>query len=127
MCIRDRFDSYRRFILMYFNVVKGQPRDEMEKMLEDMKVKAGVKLDSELKAEHLRELVKQFKAHYKKVLGEEFPSDARVQLIEAVTAVFRSWDNERANIYRRMNHIPYEWGTAVNVQSMVYGNKGRCV
>lgn len=118
------FDSYRRFILMYFNVVKGQPRDEMEKMLEDMKVKAGVKLDSELKAEHLRELVKQFKAHYKKVLGEEFPSDARVQLIEAVTAVFRSWDNERANIYRRMNHIPYEWGTAVNVQSMVYGNKG---
>ena len=118
------YDSYRRFILMYFNVVKGQPRAEMEKMLEDMKKKAGVKLDSELSAEHLKELVKKFKVHYKKVLGEEFPADARVQLIEAITAVFRSWDNERANIYRKMNHIPYEWGTAVNVQSMVYGNKG---
>lgn len=118
------YDSYRRFILMYFNVVKGQPRTEMENMLEAMKVKAGVKLDSELKAEHLKELVVQFKDYYKEVIGEEFPSDPRVQLIDAISAVFRSWDNERAIIYRRMNHIPYEWGTAVNVQSMVYGNKG---
>ncbi len=118
------YDSYRRFILMYFNVVRNQPRTEMDQMLEDMKVKAGVKLDSELKAEHLKELVKQFKAFYKKSLGEDFPTDPRVQLIEAVTAVFRSWDNERANVYRKMHHIPYEWGTAVNVQSMVFGNKG---
>lgn len=118
------FDSYRRFILMYFNVVRGQGREEMEHMLEKMKAKAGVKLDSELKAEHLRELVVQFKAHYKKVLGEDFPVDPKVQLMEAITAVFRSWDNERANVYRKMHHIPYEWGTAVNVQSMVFGNKG---
>lgn len=118
------YDSYRRFILMYFNVVRNQPRAEMDKMLEDMKVKAGVKLDSELQAVHLKELVGQFKAHYKKVLGEDFPVDPRVQLIEAITAVFRSWDNERANVYRKMHHIPYEWGTAVNVQSMVFGNKG---
>lgn len=118
------YDSYRRFILMYFNVVRNQPRVEMDKMLEDMKEKAGVKLDSELQAVHLKELVKQFKAFYKKTLGEDFPTDPRVQLIEAVTAVFRSWDNERANVYRKMHHIPYEWGTAVNVQSMVFGNKG---
>lgn len=118
------YDSYRRFILMYFNVVRNQPRVEMDKMLEDMKVKAGVKLDSELQAVHLKELVGQFKAHYKKVLGEDFPVDPRVQLIQAITAVFRSWDNERANVYRKMHHIPYEWGIAVNVQSMVFGNKG---
>ena len=121
---RFAYDSYRRFILMYFNVVRGEPRHHLEALLEAKKVKAGVKLDSELGPVYLKELVVEYKEHYKKVLGEDFPVDPRVQLLEAVTAVFRSWDNERANVYRKMNHIPYEWGTAVNVQSMVFGNKG---
>lgn len=117
-------DCYRRFILMYTNVVKDQPRAEMDKMLEDMKAKKGVTADTDLDANDLTLLVKQYKAYYLKAVGEEFPSDPRVQLVEAITAVFRSWDNERANVYRKMHHIPYSWGTAVNVQLMVFGNKG---
>ncbi|MGI6644684.1 MAG: pyruvate, phosphate dikinase [Bacilli bacterium] len=117
-------DSYRRFILMYTNVVKGLPRDEMDKMLDDMKAKKGVELDTDLDADDLNLLVKQYKEYYKNVTGEDFPSDPHTQLLEAIKAVFRSWDNERANIYRKMHHIPYEWGTAVNVQAMVFGNKG---
>lgn len=118
------WDSYRRFIMMYTNVVRGLSREEMEKMLADIKKEAGVELDSELGADDLKKLIKQYKAFYKNALGEDFPTDPREQLLEAVTAVFRSWDNERADVYRKMHHIPYEWGTAVNVQSMVYGNKG---
>ena len=121
---RFAFDSYRRFILMFTNIAKGHPRTEMDKMLDELKEKNGYKLDTEVTAEQLKELVKAYKAYYKKTFGEEFPSDPKVQLLEAVTAVFRSWDNPRANVYRMMNSIPYSWGTAVNVQSMAFGNKG---
>ena len=121
---RFAYDSYRRFILMFTNVAKGLPRTAMDKMLEDLKKSRGYKLDTEVTAEELKELVAQFKAYYKEVAGEEFPSDPYVQLLEAVKAVFRSWDNPRANVYRMMNNIPYSWGTAVNVQSMAFGNKG---
>ena len=121
---RFAYDSYRRFILMFTNIAKGHPRTAMDKMLEDLKEEKGYKLDTEVTAEELKELVAKFKAYYKETFGEEFPSDPYVQLIEAVTAVFRSWDNPRANVYRMMNNIPYSWGTAVNVQSMVFGNKG---
>ena len=119
---RFAYDSYRRFILMFTNIAKGHPRTDMDKMLEELKEKNGYKLDSEVAAEQLKELVKEYKAYYKATFGEEFPSDPYVQLHEAVEAVFRSWDNPRANVYRKMNGIPYEWGTAVNVQSMVFGN-----
>ena len=121
---RFAYDSYRRFILMYTNIAKGHPRTEMDKMLEELKEEKGYKLDTEVTAEELKELVAKYKAYYASVFGEEFPSDPRVQIIEAVTAVFRSWDNPRANLYRMMNGIPYSWGTAVNVQSMAFGNKG---
>ena len=121
---RFAYDSYRRFILMFTNVAKGLPRTAMDKMLEDLKESKGYKLDTEVTAEELKELVAKFKAYYKEVSGEEFPSDPYVQLMEAVKAVFRSWDNPRANVYRMMNNIPYSWGTAVNVQSMAFGNKG---
>ena len=121
---RFAYDSYRRFILMFTNIAKGHPRTDMDKMLEDLKEANGYKLDTEVTAEQLKELVAKYKAYYKEVFGEEFPSDPKVQLIEAVTAVFRSWDNPRANVYRMMNGIPYSWGTAVNVQSMAFGNKG---
>ena len=121
---RFAFDSYRRFILMFTNIAKGHPRTEMDKMLDDLKKSRGYKLDTEVTAEELKELVVKYKDYYKKTFGEEFPSDPKVQLIEAVTAVFRSWDNPRANVYRMMNNIPYSWGTAVNVQSMAFGNKG---
>ena len=121
---RFAFDSYRRFILMFTNIAKGHPRTEMDKMLDELKEKNGYKLDTEVTAEQLKELVKAYKAYYKKTFNEEFPSDPKVQLLEAVTAVFRSWDNPRANVYRMMNSIPYSWGTAVNVQSMAFGNKG---
>ena len=121
---RFAYDSYRRFILMFTNIAKGHPRTEMDKMLEKLKEERGYKLDTEVTAEELKELVVKYKDYYKKTFGEEFPSDPKVQLIEAVTAVFRSWDNERANVYRMMNNIPYSWGTAVNVQSMAFGNKG---
>ena len=121
---RFAYDSYRRFILMFTNIAKGHPRTAMDKMLEDLKEEKGYKLDTEVTAEELKGLVAKFKAYYKETFGEEFPSDPYEQLIEAVTAVFRSWDNPRANVYRMMNNIPYSWGTAVNVQSMVFGNKG---
>ena len=121
---RFAWDSYRRFCLMFTNIAKGHPRTEMDKMLDELKEKKGYKLDTEVKTEELKELVKAYKEYYKKVFGEEFPQDPYVQLKEAVAAVFRSWDNPRANVYRQMNGIPYEWGTAVNVQSMVFGNMG---
>ncbi len=120
---RFAYDSYRRFILMFTNIAKGHPRDDMNKMLDDLKASKGYKLDAEVKADELKELVKQYKAYYKKTFNEEFPHDPKTQLVEAVKAVFRSWDNDRANEFRRMNNIPYEWGTAVTVQSMVFGNK----
>lgn len=120
---RFAYDCYRRFIVMFTNIAKGHPRTEMDKMLEEVKEEKGYKLDTEITAAELKELVKKYKAYYKKVFGADFPTDPYVQLIEAVTAVFRSWDNPRANVYRKMNNIPYEWGTAVNVQSMVFGNK----
>ena len=121
---RFALDCYRRFILMFTNIAKGHPRTEMDKMLEELKEERGYKLDTEVTAEELKVLVGKYKEYYKATFGEEFPSDPYVQLIEAVTAVFRSWDNPRANTYRKMNNIPYDWGTAVNVQSMVFGNKG---
>ena len=121
---RFAYDSYRRFILMFTNIAKGHPRTAMDKMLEDLKEARGYKLDTEVTADELKDLVKKFKAYYKDTFHEDFPSDPFVQLMEAVTAVFRSWDNPRANVYRMMNNIPYSWGTAVNVQSMAFGNKG---
>lgn len=121
---RFAYDCYRRFILMFTNIAKGHPRTDMDKMLDDLKESRGYKLDTEVTAEELKDLVQRYKDYYKKTFNEDFPSDPYVQLIEAVTAVFRSWDNPRANTYRKMNSIPYEWGTAVNVQSMAFGNKG---
>ncbi len=121
---RFAYDSYRRFILMFTNIAKGYPRTAMDKMLEEIKTKKGYKLDTEVTAEELKGLVKKFKEYYKSVFKEDFPSDPYEQLITAVGAVFESWDNERANVYRKMNGIPYEWGTAVNVQTMAFGNMG---
>ncbi len=121
---RFAYDSYRRFILMFTNIAKGHPRDDMDKMLDELKKSKGYKLDTEVKADELKELVKKYKEYYKKTFGEDFPSDPYKQLLEAIKAVFRSWDNPRANVYRMMNGIPYDWGTAVNVQSMAFGNKG---
>ena len=121
---RFAYDSYRRFILMFTNIAKGHPRTDMDKMLDDLKKSKGYKLDTEVSASELKELVKKYKEYYKKTFNEEFPQDPKAQLIEAVKAVFRSWDNPRANVYRMMNSIPYSWGTAVNVQSMAFGNKG---
>ena len=121
---RFAMDSYRRFILMFTNIAKGHPRDAMDKMLEKIKEENGYKLDTEVTVDQLRDLVKRYKEYYKNTFGEEFPTDPKVQLMEAVAAVFRSWDNPRANIYRMQYSIPYEWGTAVNVQSMAFGNKG---
>lgn len=121
---RFAYDSYRRFILMFTNIAKGHPRTEMDMMLERLKQENGYKLDTEVKSSELKELVEKYKDYYKSVFNEEFPTDPYVQLIGAVEAVFRSWDNPRANVYRMMNNIPYSWGTAVNVQSMAFGNKG---
>ena len=121
---RFAMDSYRRFILMFTNIAKGHPRTDMDKMLDELKASRGYKLDTEVTTEELKELVAKYKEYYKKVFGEDFPTDPRVQLMEAVAAVFRSWDNPRANTYRQMYSIPYSWGTAVNVQSMAFGNKG---
>ena len=121
---RFALDSYRRFILMFTNIAKGHPRDAMDKMLEKLKEENGYKLDTEVTTEQLRDLVARYKEYYKKTFGEDFPTDPKVQLLEAVAAVFRSWDNPRANIYRMQYSIPYSWGTAVNVQSMAFGNKG---
>ncbi len=121
---RFAWDSYRRFILMFYNIAKGKKRDPLDAMLDKLKEENGYKLDTEVTAEQLKELVKAYKAHYLKEFGEEFPSDPYEQLREAVAAVFRSWDTERANYYRQQNGIPYTWGTAVNVQSMAFGNMG---
>ena len=121
---RFAYDSYRRFIQMFADVVMEVEKRNFENILDEIKEAKGVKLDTELDANDLKEVVKRFKAFYKEAKGEEFPSDPKLQLIEAVTAVFRSWDNPRAIVYRRLNDIPSSWGTAVNVQSMVFGNKG---
>lgn len=121
---RFAYDSYRRFIQMFSDVVMGIEKKSFEHLMDVMKESKGVKLDTELSADDLKELVKQFKEHYKKEKGEDFPSDPKKQLIEAVVAVFRSWNNPRAIVYRRMNDYPSSWGTAVNVQEMVFGNKG---
>lgn len=109
---------------MFTNIAKGHPRTDMDKMLEELKSSRGYKLDTEVTAEELKELVNRYKKYYHKTFGEDFPNDPYTQLLEAITAVFRSWDNPRANVYRMMNNIPYSWGTAVNVQSMAFGNKG---
>ena len=116
------YDSYRRFIQMFSDVVMEVGKKYFEQLIDEMKEKKGVKFDVDLTAEDLRELAGQFKAEYKDKIGEDFPSDPKVQLYEAVKAVFRSWDNPRANVYRRDNDIPYSWGTAVNVMPMVFGN-----
>ena len=116
------YDSYRRFIQMFSDVVMEVGKKYFEQLIDQMKEKKGVKLDIELTAADLKELAEQFKAEYKKQIGEDFPSDPKIQLYEAIKAVFRSWDNPRANVYRRDNDIPYSWGTAVNVMPMVFGN-----
>ena len=122
---RFAYDSYRRFIQMYSDVVMEVPKSFFEKIIDEMKEEKGVQYDTELTAEDLKELANKFKAVYKEAMkGEEFPQDPREQLMGAVKAVFRSWDNPRAIVYRRMNDIPGDWGTAVNVQCMVFGNKG---
>ncbi len=117
-------DSYRRFIQMFSDVVMELPKSSFEQFIDEVKDKKGVKLDNELDADDMSTLIDMFKAHYKNSLGHDFPQDPKQQLMEAVRAVFRSWDNPRANTYRRMNDIPHSWGTAVNVQSMVFGNMG---
>lgn len=122
----DRFayDSYRRFIQMFSDVVMGIDKRKFEDLIEKLKNENGVKYDTELGSEDLKKLVLEFKDVYKKEIGENFPEDPKTQLIEAIIAVFRSWDNPRAIVYRRLNDIPGDWGTAVNVQAMVYGNMG---
>ncbi len=121
---RFAYDSYRRFIQMFSDVVMGIEKSKFEAILDEAKETKGVKLDTELDAEDLKKVVVKYKELYKKEMGVEFPQDAKEQLIEAVKAVFRSWDNPRAIVYRRLNDIPSSWGTAVNVQSMVFGNMG---
>ena len=122
---RFAYDSYRRFIQMYSDVVMEVPKSYFEKIIDEMKEAKGVHFDTELTADDLKELAEKFKAVYKDAMnGEEFPQDPKEQLMGAVKAVFRSWDNPRAIVYRRMNDIPGDWGTAVNVQTMVFGNKG---
>ena len=119
---RWAWDCYRRFIQMFSDVVMEVGKKYFEKLIDEMKAKKGVKLDVELTADDLKELATQFKAEYKSKIGRDFPTDAKEQLFEAIKAVFRSWDNPRANVYRRDNDIPYSWGTAVNVQMMAFGN-----
>lgn len=121
---RFAYDSYRRFMHMFSDVVMGIEKNKFEHILEDMKNKKGVHLDTDLDANDLKELVKKYHELYNKEMGKGFPQEPREQLMEAVKAVFRSWDNPRANVYRRLNDIPSDWGTAVNVQEMVYGNMG---
>ena len=121
---RWAWDCYRRFIQMYSDVVMEVGKKYFEQLIDAMKEKKGVKQDVELTADDLKELASQFKAEYKEKIGEDFPTDPKEQLMGAIKAVFRSWDNPRANVYRRDNDIPYSWGTAVNVQSMAFGNMG---
>lgn len=121
---RFAYDSYRRFIMMFADVVKGYSKSSFERLLDNIKEEKNAKYDTDLNAEDMYEVAMKFKEVYKDLSGVDFPQNPKVQLIEAVTAVFRSWNNERAIIYRRMNDIPGSWGTAVNIQEMVYGNKG---
>lgn len=121
---RFAYDSYRRFIQMFADVVKGYPKSSFERLLDEIKNEKKAKFDTDLNAEDMVEVTDKFKQLYKRIANEDFPQDPKKQLIEAVTAVFRSWNNERAKIYRKMNDIPSSWGTAVNVQEMVYGNMG---
>ena len=121
---RWAYDCYRRFIQMYSDVVMEVGKKYFEELIDQMKAKRGVTMDTELTADDLKELAEQFKAEYKEKIGSDFPSDPKEQLMGAVKAVFRSWDNPRANVYRMMNEIPYSWGTAVNVQMMAFGNMG---
>ena len=121
---RWAWDCYRRFIQMYSDVVMEVGKKYFEQLIDEMKEKKGVKQDVELDADDLKELARQFKEEYKAKIGEDFPTDPKEQLMGAVKAVFRSWDNPRANVYRRDNDIPYSWGTAVNVQAMAFGNMG---
>ncbi|MBQ7172566.1 MAG: pyruvate, phosphate dikinase, partial [Clostridia bacterium] len=118
------YDSYRRFIQMFSDVVMEVGKKYFEQLIDKMKEEKGVKFDVELDADDLKKLAAQFKAEYKAKIGTDFPSDPKEQLMGAIKAVFRSWDNPRANVYRRDNDIPYSWGTAVNVQMMAFGNMG---
>ena len=121
---RFAYDSYRRFIQMYADVVREVPKDLFEKAIDTKKYQRGLHLDTDMDANDLEDLVKVFKGIYRDYLHEEFPQDTKLQLIEAVKAVFRSWNNPRAITYRKLNDIPSSWGTAVNVQEMVFGNMG---
>ncbi|MFV0551097.1 MAG: pyruvate, phosphate dikinase [Anaerorhabdus sp.] len=121
---RFAYDSYRRFIQMFADVVMGLPKSRFEEIIDEIKDERRVKLDTELNADDLKEMVVKFKAFYRENLKEDFPTDAKVQLGKAIEAVFKSWNNPRANFYRKMNDIPSDWGTAVNVQMMVFGNMG---
>ncbi|MCH5249146.1 MAG: pyruvate, phosphate dikinase [Lachnospiraceae bacterium] len=121
---RFAYDSYRRFIQMFSDVVMGIEKSFFERILDEIKAKKNITYDTELTADDMKEIIARFKDIYKEKKGEEFPQEPKVQLMEAVKAVFRSWDNERAIVYRRMNDIPGDWGTAVNVQAMVFGNMG---
>lgn len=121
---RFAYDSYRRFIQMFSDVVMEIPKSYFERVLDGIKEKKGVHLDNDLTAEDMKEVAELFKSIYKEQKGVDFPQDPKVQLMESIQAVFRSWDNPRATYYRRMNDIPYDWGTAVNVQAMVFGNMG---
>ena len=121
---RFAYDSYRRFIQMFSDVVMGVPKSLFEKEIDALKAKKGVKYDIDLDTDDMKSLIATFKQIYKDNQHEDFPQDAKTQLFEAVRAVFRSWDNPRAIVYRRMNDIPGDWGTAVNVQTMVFGNMG---
>ena len=121
---RFAYDSYRRFIQMFSDVVMEMSKTFFEGILDEIKESKGAKFDTDLTADDLKEVIARYKAIYKEKMGEDFPQDPKVQLMEAVKAVFRSWDNERAIVYRRMNDIPGDWGTAVNVQAMVFGNMG---
>ncbi|MEG2381502.1 MAG: pyruvate, phosphate dikinase [Oscillospiraceae bacterium] len=121
---RFAYDSYRRFIQMFSDVVMELSKKKFEEIIDAMKNERGIKLDTEFTIDDLKEMVVKFKAFYKKEKGVDFPQDPKEQMLESIKAVFRSWDNPRANVYRRMNEIPYDWGTAVNVQAMVFGNMG---
>jgi pyruvate,orthophosphate dikinase len=121
---RFAYDSYRRFIQMFSDVVMGLEKSKFERILDEIKEEKGIKFDNQLTADDLKGIIQKFKAFYKEEMGEDFPQDPRAQLLAAIEAVFKSWDNPRAIIYRRMNDIPSNWGTAVNVQAMVFGNMG---
>ena len=122
--VRFAYDNYRRFIQMYADVVMGIPKSQFEVIIDEMKEEKGIELDTEFDGDDLKEMVQKFKAYYEEHFHESFPTDPKVQLMGAVEAVFKSWNNERAIYYRRMNDIPNDWGTAVNIQMMVFGNMG---